>query len=65
MGHFSVWPCDGDVECDFIFDRNTGLTEILNANKPEEEIRPLPIGHLLYKLETEGFLNEYESKVSY
>lgn len=42
MGHFSVLPCDGDVECDFIYDRNTKSIDIYNANKPDSEIIPLP-----------------------
>ncbi len=65
MGHFSVLPCDGDVECDFIFNRNTESIEIYNSNKPKEEIIPLPIHWLLYKLENQGYLNENESKISY
>ena len=65
MGHFSVLPCDGDVECDFVYDRNSESTEIYNANKSENEILPLPIGWLLYKLETQGYLNKDESRICF
>ncbi len=64
-GHFSVSPCDGDVECDFVFDRNTESIDIYNANKTIEEILPLPIHWLLYKLKEQGYLRNNESKISY
>lgn len=65
IGHFSVLPCDGDVECDFIYDRKTGAMEISNANKSVDEIMPLPIGWLLRRLEQQGYLHENERKISY
>lgn len=61
MGYFAALPYDGDVECDFIFNRNTKLIEIYNANKTQEEILPLPIGWLLDKLENKGYLKEREN----
>ncbi len=65
MGCFSVLECDGDVECDFVYDRNTESIDLYNENKAKEEILPIPIHWLLYKLKEQGYLNENESKISY
>ena len=56
---------DDDVSCSFLYDRSNGKCDIWDNNKPVEEITPLPIHWLLYKLEKEGRLKEKESKISY
>lgn len=56
---------DDDVSCSFLYDRNSKETEIWDNNKPIEEVTPLPIHWLLYKLKTVGEIKENESKISY
>jgi hypothetical protein len=53
-----------DVECDFIFDRDTGDILISNNNKPVEEILPIPVHWLQMKLEENGTLRDFENKIS-
>ena len=63
IGEFSA-P-DWDVKCSFSYDRISKETTIWDNNKPINEISPLPIHWLLWKLEKNGQLNENESKISY
>ena len=56
---------DWDVNCSFSYDRVSEKLHIWNNNKPTNEILPLPIHWLLWKLEKTGKLNENESKISY
>lgn len=56
---------DWDVRCCFRYDRETEVCTIWDSNKPVEEITPLPIHWLLWKLEKNNMLNVNESKVSY
>jgi len=56
---------DYDIICEFEYSRKTESCRIWNNNKPEEEILPIPIWWLIYKLETNGKLSANESKISY
>lgn len=56
---------DYGVSCCFSYNRNTQESRIWDNNKPVQEITPLPIHWLLYKLKENGSLNENESKISY
>lgn len=56
---------DDEVSCSFMCDRDSRECEIWDNNKPLEDITPLPIHWLLYKLEKEGRLKENETKISY
>lgn len=62
-GNFSC-P-DLGVECDFYYNRITEQTDIWNNNVDKEELLPIPIFWLDYKLEKNGKLNKTESKISY
>lgn len=62
-GNFSC-P-DLGVECDFYYNRVTEQIDIWNNNVDEEELLPIPIFWLDYKLEKNGKLNKTESKISY
>lgn len=56
---------DNDVYCNFIYYRNIERIVLHNANKPVEEILPIPIYWLDCKLEEKGYLDSKESKISY
>lgn len=56
---------DNDVYCEFIYYRDIERIVLHNANKPIEEILPIPINWLNMKLEERGYLNSSESKISY
>lgn len=62
-GEFEV-P-DRDIKCCFRYNRDTEECDIWDNNKPIEEITPLPIYWLLWKLEKNQKLNKNESKISY
>ena len=51
-GYFSC--TDLDIFCDFIYNRETGETEIYNNSQPKEKILPLPIYWLDKQLEEKG-----------
>ncbi len=63
MGDFEA-P-DYDVICKFRYSRKTGETKIWDNNKPVEEILPLPVHWLDWKLEKNGKLKSNEYKISY
>ena len=63
IGKFSA-P-DWDVNCSFSYDRVTEEVTIWNNNKPTNQILPLPIHWLVWKLKKNGKLNGNESKISY
>ena len=56
---------DADVECDFLYNRETGEIDIWNNNLPVEEILPIPISWLDIKLRENGSLRDTEYKISY
>lgn len=56
---------DNDVYCKFIYYRNIERIVLYNANKPVEEILPIPIYWLNRKLKEKGYLDSSESKISY
>lgn len=63
MGKFISY--DDEVECDFEYNRKTKELMIWNNNKPTEEILPLPIHWLDWKLKEKGCLDQIEKKISY
>lgn len=64
MGRFESLEADKAV-CYFSYDRETGETEIWGNNYPVDELLPLPIYWLEYRLEQNGRLNQDEVKISY
>lgn len=56
---------DVDVSCQFMYDRKTKEFLVWDNSKPVEEILPIPVRWLDWKLEENGFLRENESKISY
>ena len=62
-GKFS--SLEHDAYCEFHYDRKTGEFRIWNNSLPEEEILPLPIHWLDWKLKQNGELKTIEKKISY
>ena len=56
---------DDDITCSFSYNRKTRQCDILDNNKPVEDIVPLPVYWLERRLDEKGHLNESESKISY
>ena len=57
---------DDDIYCEFLYDRKSGkFVEIWNNNKPVEDILPIPIHWLDWRLEENGRLRKKEYKISY
>lgn len=64
-GIFETWGEKDSVFCRFSHNRKTNQTTIWDNNKPVDEITPLPIHWLEFKLSSNGKLNKKESKISY
>lgn len=56
---------DNDVKCRFRYNIETKEYDILESNRPEKEIIPIPFYWLNIKLKENGLLNKIESKISY
>ena len=65
MGVFETWGEEDGVFCRFFDDRKIKQAIIWDNNKPIDEIIPLPIHWLEFKLSTNGQLNKREAKISY
>ena len=63
VGEFSA-P-EQNIQCCFAYDRQTEECTIWDNNRPADEILPLPLPWLRWKLEKNGQLKEKESKISY
>lgn len=56
---------DNDVVCEFKYNRHTKEIDIWNNNKAIEDILPIPIWWLDKKIDENGKLKKYESRVCY
>lgn len=63
-GDFYPDDNNGQYHCSFRYDRIKKTYEIFNNEVSEEEILPLPIGYLEWKLEKEGMLDKTVWKIS-
>jgi len=63
-GDFYPDDNNGHLSCSFIYDRIKETFQISNNEVPEEEILPLPMGYLEWKLMMEGKLDKTVWKVS-
>ncbi|WP_298482074.1 hypothetical protein [uncultured Ruminococcus sp.] len=62
---FETWGEEDNVFCRFFHNRKTTQTVIWDNNKPIDDISPLPIHWLEFKLSENGKLNSREAKISY